>query len=60
MIRFAGFSAGLIAATLCNGALSGQAMADSISVSPTNLIVPLGNQQTVLTVQAQRSAQSVI
>ena len=60
MIRFTALSASLIAAALCNGALSEQVMADSISVSPTNLIVPLGNQQTVLTVLAQGSAQSVI
>ena len=40
--------------------LAEKAAADSISVSPTNLAVPRGSQQTVLTVRAQGSAQSVI
>lgn len=60
MIRFTALGAGLIAATLSNVFLFGQVMADSISISPTSLVVPLGGQQAVLTVRAEGSAQSVI
>ena len=36
------------------------ALAESISVSPTNLAVPGGGKQTTLTVRAEGSAQSIV
>ena len=41
-------------------AFSGQAWAEAVSVSPTNLVVPSGAQQTILTVKATGASQSVV
>jgi len=41
-------------------AFSAQAWAESVSVSPTNLVVPSGARQTILTVKAAGASQSVV
>ena len=60
MVFWSGFRVTLVTTFFSFVSLAEKATADSISVSPTNLVVPLGVQQTMLTVRAEGNAQSVI